>query len=81
MIDLGHLRDKEVLFRFNNQVDSLYHGSVKSVEPQGIWIHAPDMISQLAQDGAWKHGVAKLKGTALLFVPIQSLCFLVAVDE
>jgi hypothetical protein len=81
MLDLGSLRDKQVLFRFNNQPSSLYYGQVKYVEPHGIWLFAPDMVSQLGQDAAWKNTVGKLKGTALLFIPIQSLCFLIATDN
>ena len=77
MIDKAHLMGKPVLFRLSD-AKPLYFGHVKSVESDGFWIYAPDMLAQMAQDSAWSALFQRIEGTPILFVPTASIGFLIA---
>jgi len=84
MIDKAHLRDKQVMFRLTSS-PAIYTGTVKYVEDDGFWMEAPDLVSEIAQDGAWKNTYLRVAGgqsrVPVLFVPTASRQFLIAAQE
>ncbi len=84
MIDKAHLRDKQIMFRLTNS-PAIYTGTVKFVEDDGFWIEAPDLIAEIARDGAWRTTYQRFAGSQsrvpVLFVPTANLQFLIAALE
>ncbi len=84
MIDKAHLRDRQVLFRLTSHC-SIYAGIVKFVEDDGFWIDAPDLLTEIAHDKAWKSAYLHFAGSQsrapVLFVPTANLQLLIAALE
>lgn len=75
MVDLGHLRDKQVVFRLVG-APTVYFGKVTYVdEGTGLWIDAPSIAGELLRDSAWKPAIQAMS-QPVFFVPFSSLVFL-----
>ena len=79
MVDLAHLQDKQVAFRFLNERQA-FSGTVRKVESSGFWIECSQMIDQMTADLGWGAAVQNI-GAPVIFVPTSSLMYLIAAKE
>lgn len=79
MIDLAHLQDKQVAFRFLNEHQPFF-GIVRKVESSGFWIECSQMIDQMRVGMSWNAAVQNIEAP-LIFVPTSSLMYLIAPKE
>jgi len=86
MIDKTRLTEKLVMFRMTRS-NSVYSGTVKHVENDGVWIETPDLLVELAQDAAWKNIYQRFVGQIqqskqpAFFLPFAALQFLIAAQD
>jgi hypothetical protein len=74
MMDKKQLVGKQILFRLNTTTNTnVFRGTVKSAEPDGLWIESSSLLAEAAKS---EKGVLGLR-MPVLFVPIQSLLFLI----
>jgi hypothetical protein len=79
MIDLAHLRDRQIAFRLMGST-TVNAGVVKLVEKDGIWVEASNFATHLQADTAWRVAMTAVQ-PCVFFFPISSFAFLVVKQD
>lgn len=76
MIDKAHLQGKRVAFKIDSIARS-FIGNVQSVEDDGFWLHAPDLVAEASRGSTWSGEFKK----PVIFLPSARLNWLMASSE